>query len=78
MKAKSLSKAKDWKDTWLQTTLSIVGLVFAVLVGFGIITPEQSAQAGPLVTSTLTAVSSIIAGVIALIGIFVKQDDPVV
>ena len=77
MKAKSLNKSKDWKDTWLQTTLSIVGLAFAVLVGFGIITPQQSAEAGPLVTSTLTAVSSIIAGVIALIGVFAKQDDPV-
>jgi hypothetical protein len=78
MKAKSLNKSKDWRDTWLQTTLSIVGLAFAVLVGFGVITPAQSAEAGPLVTSTLTAVSSIIAGVIALIGVFAKQDDPVV
>lgn len=78
MKAKSLTKSKDWKTTWLQTTLSIVGLAFAVLVGFGIITPEQSSEAQPLVNSTLTAVSSIIAGVTALIGIFAKQDDPVV
>jgi hypothetical protein len=77
MKAKGL-KQKNWTSTWLQTTLSIVGLAFAVLVGFGVISPEQSAQAGPLVTSTLTAVSSVIAGVIALIGIFFKQDDPVV
>ena len=77
MKAKGL-KEKNWTSTWLQTALSIVGLVFAVLVGFGIITPEQSAEAGPLVTSTLTAISSAIAGIIALVGIFFKQDDPVV
>lgn len=77
MKAKGL-KEKNWTSTWLQTTLSILALVFAVLVGFGVITPEQSAQAGPLVTSTLTAVSSVIAGVVALIGIFFKQDEPTV
>ena len=76
MKAKGLREKKNWTSTWLQTTLSILALVFAVLVGFGIITPEQSAQAGPLVTSTLTAVSSVIAGVVALIGIFFKQDEP--
>ena len=75
MKAKGL-KEKNWTSTWLQTTLSILALVFAVLVGFGIITPEQSAEAGPLVTSTLTSISSAIAGVVALIGIFFKQDEP--
>ena len=78
MKAKSLTRGKEWKDTWLQTALSVVALVFIVLASFGIITPEQSAQAQPLVASTLGAVSTVIAGVTALIGIFVKQDPPVV
>lgn len=58
--------SKDFGDTWLQTVLSIIALIFAVLVGFGVITPEQSSTALPLV-------SSVIAGVVALIGIFFKQ-----
>jgi uncharacterized membrane protein len=67
--------SKDWKTTWLQTTLSIVALAFTVLVGFGVITPEQSAEAQPLIGTTLGAISTIIAGITALIGIFAKQDD---
>ena len=43
------SKTKDWNSTWLQTALSIVALVFTVLAGFGVITPEQSAEAQPFV-----------------------------
>jgi uncharacterized membrane protein len=69
--------SKDWKTTWLQTTLSIVALAFTVLVGFGVITPEQSAEAQPLIGTTLGAISTIIAGITALIGIFAKQDDTV-
>jgi len=69
--------SRDWTATWLQTALSIVALLFAVAVGFGWITPEQSSEAQPILTSTLTAVSSVIAGVVALIGIFFKQDEPV-
>ena len=72
MKAKTFKK--EWSATWLQTALSIVALVFTVLVGFGVVTPEQSADAQPLITSTLGAVSTVIAGVMALIGIFFKQD----
>ena len=72
MKAKTFKK--EWSATWLQTALSIVALVFTVLVGFGVLTPEQSAEAQPLVTSTLGAISTVIAGVMALIGIFFKQD----
>jgi hypothetical protein len=75
MKAKSVKR--EWSATWLQTALSIVALVFTVLAGFGVITPEQSAEAQPIVTSTLGAVSTAIAGVLALIGIFFKQDEPV-
>ncbi len=63
---------KDYNENWIQTVVSIVALVFTVLVAFGIITPEQSAQAQPLIASTLGAVSSVIAGVIAIIGIFFK------
>ena len=73
MKAKTFKK--EWSATWLQTALSIVALVFTVLVGFGVLTPEQSAEAQPLVTSTLGAISTVIAGVMALIGIFFKQGE---
>jgi len=54
----------------MQTVLSIIALLFAVLVGFGVLTPEQSAESQPLI-------ASVIAGVVALIGIFFKQDEPV-
>lgn len=77
MKIKSF-KQRDWKDTWLQTALSIVALVFTVLVSFGVLTPEQMTEAQPLVNSTLGGVAAVIAGVSALIGIFAKQDEPVV
>ena len=69
-------KLRDYSSNWLQTAVAIVGLVFTVLVAFGVITPEQSAEAQPLVTSTLGAISTVIAGVVAIIGIFFKNDDP--
>jgi protein-S-isoprenylcysteine O-methyltransferase Ste14 len=70
MKARNL---KDYNSNWIQTVVSIVGLLFVILVSFGVITPEQSAEAQPLIASTLGAVSSVIAGVIAIIGIFFKN-----
>jgi len=69
-------KLRDYSSNWLQTAVAIVGLVFTVLVAFGVITPEQSAEAQPLVTSTLGAISTVIAGVVAIIGIFFKNDEP--
>lgn len=68
MKAKSTKR--EWSATWMQTVLSIIALIFAVLVGFGVMTPEQSTEAQPLI-------ASVIAGVVALIGIFFKQKEPV-
>ena len=72
MKARN---SKDYSNNWLQTAVSIIGLLFVILVSFGVITPEQSAEAQPLITSTLGAVSSAIAGVIAIIGIFFKNSE---
>jgi hypothetical protein len=69
MKARN---AKDYSSNWVQTAVSIVGLLFMILVSFGVLTPEQSTDAQPLIASTLGAVSSAIAGVIAIIGIFFK------
>ena len=67
-------KLRDYSSNWLQTAVAIVGLAFTVLVAFGVITPEQSAEAQPIVTSTLGAVSTVIAGVVAIIGIFFKNE----
>jgi|GEM_PF-3433012 len=69
--------SRDWKQTWPQTVLSIVALLFTVLVGFGVITPEQSAEAQPIIATTIGAISTVIAGVAALIGIFFKTETPV-
>ncbi len=67
---------KDYNSNWVQTAVSILGLAFALLVTFGVITPQQSAEAQPIIVSTLQAVSGIIAGVIALIGILFKPSTP--
>ena len=69
MKARN---AKDYSSNWVQTVVAIVGLLFLILVNLGVLTPEQSAEAQPLVASTLGAVSTAIAGVVALIGLFFK------
>jgi hypothetical protein len=74
MKARNV---KDYSGNWVQTAVAIVGLLFSLLVAFGVLTPEQSAEGLPVVTSTLTAVSAVIAGVIALIGLLFKSDEPV-
>ena len=77
MKVRAKGTKKDWRNTWLQTAVSIVGLAFVVLVSFGVVSPEQSAEAQPIINTTLGAVATIITGVTALIGIFAKQDAPV-
>jgi hypothetical protein len=69
MKARS---KKDYTNNWVQTAVSILGLVFVVLTSLGVITPEQSAQGLPIATSTVTAVGAVIGGVVMLIGIFFK------
>jgi len=74
MKTRNL---KDYNSNWVQTAVSIMGLVFSLLVAFGVVTPEQSAEGLPIATSVLTGVSSVIAAVVALIGIFFKPDEPV-
>lgn len=77
MKAKSF-KRKDWTSDLPQTIISGIFLLFTVFVGFGLITSEQVAEATPLITSTVTAVSTVVTGLVALFGIFFKKDDPVV
>ena len=69
MKARNL---KDYSNNWVQTVVSILGLVFVVLTSLGVITPEQSAEGLPIATSVVTAVGTVIGGIIMLIGILFK------
>lgn len=68
-----LRNVKEYSSGWVQTVVSIVGLLFVILVSFGVLTPEQSANVQPLIATTLGAISSAIAGVIAIIGILFKD-----
>lgn len=72
-------KTRNFKESyssgWVQTAVSIVALVFVILTSFGIVTPEQSSQAQPLISTTLGAVSTVIAGIMSLIGIFFKSGE---
>lgn len=63
---------KDFKDNWQQTITAVLGLLATILVAFGLITVEQSAQALPLVNTIITGVGGLIAAVTAIIGIFFK------
>lgn len=74
MKARN---SKDYNQNWIQTAVSILGLVFVVLTSLGVITPEQSAEGLPVATSVVTAVGTVIGGIVMLIGIFFKPDEPV-
>ena len=67
---------KDYSNNWVQTVVAIVGLVFTILVSLGVVTPEQSAEALPVATNIVTGVSTIIAGVVFLIGLFFKPSEP--
>lgn len=76
MKLRSMKK--DWTTAWLQPTVSAIALLFIILTSTGVITGEQANEATPLISSTLGAVSTVISGVVALIGIFFKQETPTV
>lgn len=69
MKARNV---KDYTGNWVQTVSSVIALLFVVLGSLGVLTPEQTSAASPLVATTLGAVSTAIAGIVALIGIFFK------
>ena len=78
MKFRNFKQKKDWATSWLQPAVSAIALLFIILTSTGVITAQEAAEATPLISSTLGAISTAIAGVMALIGIFVKQDEPVV
>lgn len=77
MRIKNFESTKDWKDDLPNTLISFAFLIFTVLAGFGVIDGQQAAQAGPIVSSTIGAISTAVAGVIALIGVL-KKKPPVV
>ena len=68
---------RDHQKNWVQTISSIVALLFTLAASFGWLTPEQSAEAVPLVASTIGAFSAGIAGLIALWSLIFKKSDPV-
>ena len=74
MKVKSFKEKKDWREDLPNTLISFAFLVFTVLAGFGVIDGDQAAQAGPIVSSTIGAISTAVAGVIALIGVLKKKE----
>ena len=62
-------------SNWVQTVVSVIGLLFVILVNFGVLTPEQSAEAQPLIASTLGAISTAIVGIASIIGILFKPSE---
>ena len=78
MKLKSFTKTKDWKETWPQTAISIVSLVYLVLLNVGVLTPGQVADATPLTSSVIGALATVITGVVSLIGVLFKRSAPTV
>lgn len=71
-----LRTTKEYSNNWVQTAISILGLVFVVLTSLGVITPEQSTQGLPIATDIVTAVSTVISGIIFLVGLLFKPSTP--
>lgn len=65
-----MKKAIDYKRTWVTTVASVIALVFTILVATGVVSPEQSAEGQAQATNIVNAISIIVTGVAALIGIF--------
>ena len=69
---------RAYSSTWVATAVSAVSLLLLILAGAGVITQEQSAEAAPVLNSTIQAVSVVIAGVLQIINIFFKQEEPII
>jgi protein-S-isoprenylcysteine O-methyltransferase Ste14 len=70
MKLKSTKR--EYSDSWVQTAVLVVTLVLTLLGSFGVLTPAQTAEATPIISTTFGLIGTVIASVIQLIGIFVK------
>lgn len=66
---------KEYNDSWVQTAALVVTLVLTLLGSFGVLTPEQTAEATPIISTTLGLIGTIIASVIQLIGILFKPGE---
>ena len=75
MKLKSTQK--EYNETWVQTAVLVVTLVLTLLGSFGVLTPAQTTEATPIISTTLGLIGTIIASVIQLIGIFFKAEPTV-
>lgn len=64
-----MKEKKSWQE-WKTTILGVVALGFSALVFFGVVTPEQQAEASQHVTSLGEAVSAIVIAVSGLINVF--------
>jgi len=75
---KTVKENKDWKETWPQTAISIISLVYLVLLNVGVLTPDQVADATPLTSSVIGALATVITGVASLVGVLFKRSAPTV
>ncbi len=78
MKLKSFKTKKDWKETWPQTAISIISLVYLVLLNVGVLTPDQVADATPLTSSVIGGLATVFTGVVSLVGVLFKRSVPTV
>lgn len=72
-----LRKKREFVKDWIPTVSSIVALVLAVLVGFGVLTAEESAEAQAIITSAIGGVAAVVTAVAAIINLFFKKEEPV-
>lgn len=73
MKLKSTKK--EYNDSWVQTAVLVVTMILTLLGAFGVLDPNQVAEATPIISTTLGLIGTIIALVIQLIGIIFKSGE---
>jgi len=64
-----MAEKKSYQE-WKTTVLGVITLVFGVLVGFGLITPEQQSAGIEGFTSLGEAIGGVIIAVSGLINVF--------
>ncbi len=68
---------KEYNDSWVQTAVLVVTLILTLLGSFGVLTPEQTVEATPIISTTLGLIGTVVASIIQLIGIFFKAEPTV-
>jgi fumarate reductase subunit D len=63
---------------WNSTIKGILVLIVSVLVGFGIITPEDSDVLNTLLAQIVAGGAGVVGGVVGIYQIFFKKDKPAV